>query len=211
MRKKIVIIGAGGLGRIVYDVLSNDLILQGRFILTGFLDTRSDLILPPGMTVPVLGSPLNYQPCEDELFIPAVGNPILREKLIASLTDKGAQFFSYTHQASVAARTSIGEGSFFTPGSVISTDCRIGEFTYLDTYSILGHDVEIGRCCMIGAMSFLSGGVHVGNHVTIHPRATLAKGVKIGNGATIGIGSVVVKDVPDGVTVFGNPARIIYS
>ena len=60
-------------------------------------------------------------------------------------------------------------------------------------------------------MSFLAGGVKVGNGVSIHPRATIAKGVKIGDGATIGIGSVVLKDVPAGASVFGNPARIIYA
>ena len=74
MRKKLLIVGAGGLGRIVYDVLLNDVALQQEIELCGFLDTRRDVVLPAELTVPVLGSPLDYQPADAELFIPAVGN-----------------------------------------------------------------------------------------------------------------------------------------
>jgi sugar O-acyltransferase (sialic acid O-acetyltransferase NeuD family) len=209
MRKRLVIIGAGGLGRIVYDVMSKDATLRDEIELAGFLDTRADVAMPDGLDCPVLGSPLDYQVRSGDIFIPAVGDPNLRAKLVTPLLEQGAEFYSYTRAASIAGRVEIGRGTFLTPGAVISTDCRIGEFGYADTYTIVGHDVEIGAHCMIGAMTFIAGGVRVGDRVAINPRATIAKGVKIGDGATIGIGSVVVKDVPAGVTVFGNPARTI--
>jgi sugar O-acyltransferase (sialic acid O-acetyltransferase NeuD family) len=211
MRKNLVIVGAGGLGRIVHDVLSSDAEFAEEFVLHGFLDTRTDLTLPADMGCAVLGSPLEYQPHPDEIFLPAVGDPKWRRDLLAPLILRGASFYSYIRQAHVGARTKVGVGVFLTPGAVLSTDCAIGDFTYVDTYVILGHDVRVGEHCMIGAMSFLAGGVQVEDGVAIHPRATIAKGVKLGQGATIGIGSVVVKDVPADVTVFGNPARIIYS
>lgn len=210
-KKKLIIIGAGGLGRIVYDVLSNDVATQPHFNLHGFLDTRTDTILPSELMIAILGNPLTYQPQADELFIPAVGDPRWRCDLVTPLADKGADFYSHTRQASIGARTTIGRGTFLTPGAVVSTDCIIGDFNYLDTYVVIGHDVELGAHCMVGAMSFLAGGVRIGNGVAIHPRATIAKGVSIGDGSIIGIGAVVVKDVPANVTVFGNPARIIYS
>ncbi len=209
MLKKLVIVGAGGLGRIVHDVLSNDTLHD--YKLAGFLDTRPRSEFPAEIGLQVLGSPLDYSPHEDEVFIPAIGDPRWRRDLTAPLVAKGAQFASYSERASVGARTHIGTGSFLTPGAVVSTDCDIGAFCYLDTYVIVGHDVELGEHCMVGAMSFLAGGVRVGQGVAIHPRATIAKGVRIGDGAIIGIGSVVVRDVPPHVTVFGNPARIIYS
>lgn len=209
MRKRLIIVGAGGLGRIVYDVLSSDASLLEEFELAGFLDTRADLKLPETLDRPVLGNPLDFRVGADDLFIPAVGDPKLRKQLVAPLEDQGASFFSYTNRASVAGRARIGHGTFLTPGAVVSTDCSIGAFGYIDTYTILGHDVDVGEHSMIGAMTFIAGGVRIGNGVAINPRATIAKGVKIGDGATIGIGSVVVKDVPPGVTVFGNPARTI--
>lgn len=210
-RKKLIIVGAGGLGRIVHDVLSRDSEVTHEYTLAGFLDTRADLSLPGDLRSSVLGSPLSYQPRADDVFIPAVGDPKWRQKLLAPLIQQGAVFYSYTRQASIAARARIGRGVFLTPGVVVSTDCVIGDYSYIDTYVILGHDVQVGSNCMVGAMSFLAGGVCVEDGVAIHPRSTIAKGLVVGQGSTIGIGSVVVKDVPAQVTVFGNPARTIYA
>lgn len=210
MRKKLIIVGAGGLGRVMYNVLVHDVAFCECFELSGFLDTRTDITLPSDIPIQVLGSPLDHVVQAGEVFIPAVGNPDWRKRLMAPLLEQGAEFISYAERASVGARTQIGRGVFLTPGAVVSVDCDIGAYTYIDTYVIIGHDVEIGEHSMIGAMGFLAGGVKVGRAVSIHPRATIAKNVRIGEGATIGIGSVVVKDVPPGVTVFGNPARVIY-
>jgi len=210
-RQKLIIVGAGGLGRIVHDVLARDPLVANAYQLAGFLDTRTELQLPAALHAKVLASPLTHQPRADEVFIPAIGDPALRRQLLAPLIDKGAAFYSYTHQASVAARARIGQGVFLTPGAVISTDCVIGDYSYIDTYVIVGHDTHIGSCCMVGAMGFLAGGVRVEDGVALHPRATIAKGVTLGAGCVVGIGSVVVKSVAPGVTVFGNPARVIYS
>lgn len=209
-RKKLIIVGAGGLGRIVHDVLSRDDEITQKFVLPGFLDTRVDMDLPSGMDVAILGNPLTYQAQSDDVFIPAVGDPKWRKKLLTPLINQGVSFFSYTRQASIAARADIGQGVFLTPGAVISTDCKIGDFTYVDTYVIIGHDAKIGAHCMIGAMSFLAGGVHVEDGVALHPRVTIAKSIVLGEGCTVGIGSVVVKSVAPSVTVFGNPARVIF-
>jgi acetyltransferase-like isoleucine patch superfamily enzyme len=55
---------------------------------------------------------------------------------------------------------------------------------------------------------FVGGRVEIGDDVVIHPHATILPGVKIGDGAVIGAGSVVIKDVPPGVTMMGNPAKV---
>lgn len=210
-RKKLIIVGAGGLGRIVHDVLSRDTEVMREYDLAGFLDTRTDPGLPADLQTSVLGCPLTHQAQPNEVFIPAIGDPGWRKKLLAPLIEQGAAFYSYTRQASVAARARIGKGVFLTPGVVISTDCEVGDYSYVDTYVVIGHDTHIGAYCMVGAMSFLAGGVRIHDCVAIHPRATIAKGVDLGTACTVGIGSVVVKNIPQKVTVFGNPARVIYS
>lgn len=211
MKKKLVIVGAGGLGRIVYDVLCSDQVVLENYFLAGFLDTRHPSDLPSDLPGHVLGNPLDYHPNCDEVFISAVGDPLLRQKLLAPLIAKNAQFYSYTHRSSVASRTQIGQGVFLTPGSVLSTDCSIGDHTYIDTLVVIGHDTHIGANCMIGAMSFIAGNVIVHDEVAIHPRSTIAKEIILEKGCTIGIGSVVIKNVSSKSTVFGNPARNIFA
>ncbi|MFT0516845.1 acetyltransferase [Pseudomonas faucium] len=211
MRTQLIIVGAGGLGRVVYNVLINDRAFCERHEIAGFLDTRADIVLPEDISAPLLGSPLTYEVRPGDVFLPAVGDPGWRERLLAPLLEQGAKLLAYTDQAFVGARTRIGAGSFLTPGAVVSVDSDIGQCVYIDTYVVLGHDVTIGDHAMIGAMTFLAGGVKVGRGACIHPRATIAKDVCVGDGATVGIGSVVVNDVPAGVTVFGNPARVIFT
>lgn len=211
MRKPLIIVGAGGLGRVVYDVLVNDPAFCERYTLAGFLDTRPGVRLPEDIALPVLGSPLKHVVQAGQVFIPAVGDPTWRERLLAPLLEQGAELASYCQGAFIGARTRIGAGSFLTPGAVLSVDSVIGRCAYIDTQTVLGHDVTLGDHVMLGAGVFLAGGVTVGQGASIHPRAIIAKDVHIGDGATVGIGSVVVNDVPAGVTVFGNPARVIFS
>jgi sugar O-acyltransferase (sialic acid O-acetyltransferase NeuD family) len=210
MRKKLMLVGAGGLGRTVHAALIEDPAFAEQYELYGFLDTRAELVLPPQIQTPVVGCPLSHVVQEDEVFMVAVGLPEWRRQLIAPLQAQGARFISATRGSCVGPRSQVGNGSFLAYGALVSVDCELGEFSYLDTYVIVGHDVVMGDHCTLGAMCFVAGGVRIGHGVSIHPRATIGKGVRIGDGATVGIGAVVVNDVAPGVTVFGNPARAIF-
>jgi acetyltransferase-like isoleucine patch superfamily enzyme len=55
---------------------------------------------------------------------------------------------------------------------------------------------------------FVGGRAQIGSDVIIHPHATILPGKKIGDGAVIGAGAVVMSDVPPGVTMIGNPAKV---
>ena len=200
--KDLIIVGAGGLGRILCDSFT-----QQGITISGFLDTRVEIIGKDYSGHKVLGSPLNFFNSNFQ-YISAVGDPRLKYQLLNYLEKCQAHFYS-SHYNTIGENITLDYGCFVTPGASISHNVTIGKHVYIDTSVIVGHDVLIDDYCTIGAMVFIAGGVKIGPQVAIHPKATIAKGVKIGARAVIGIGSVVLWDVPEGKTVFGNPARVV--
>ncbi len=53
------------------------------------------------------------------------------------------------------------------------------------------------------------GGCVIGENVWIGPGAIINKKIKVGDNALVSVGAVVIRDVPAGTTVIGNPARVI--
>jgi UDP-3-O-[3-hydroxymyristoyl] glucosamine N-acyltransferase len=96
----------------------------------------------------------------------------------------------------------------------LTTVCRgtlgntvIEDHAKVDDHVHVAHNVHIGIGAMVVACAELSGGVVLGRGSWIGPNSTVIQQKRIGAGALVGIGSNVLKDVPDGVTVAGNPAR----
>lgn len=85
----------------------------------------------------------------------------------------------------------------------------IGEGTKIDNLVHIGHNAIIGKHCLIVAGSVIGGSCILGDNVFVGQNATIKDHVKVGSNVIIGCGANVVKDVPDNVTVAGNPAIIL--
>ena len=87
---------------------------------------------------------------------------------------------------------------------------RIGRGSKIDNLVQIGHNVDIGKNCIIVGQVGISGSTRVGNDTILAGQVGLVGHIKIGNRVVIGAQSGVTKDVPDGTTIFGCPAREIH-
>lgn len=207
--KRVVILGAGGLGRQALAQLQVDHSHGIDWVIAGFLDERGPAVVPEALYYPWLGYPETFLPQADHIFVAAVGDPQSREKQVRPLLAKGAQFISVRTSTRLGARTLYG-ATFFGYDVNCGVDCRIGSYGFIDQETILGHDVVIGDFVHIGPRCLLAGNVQVGDGAVINSGAMVAQRVTIGENAVVGMGAVVFKDVPAGATVAGNPARPIF-
>jgi UDP-3-O-[3-hydroxymyristoyl] glucosamine N-acyltransferase len=87
-------------------------------------------------------------------------------------------------------------------------DTVIGDSTLIDNLSHIAHAVKIGNNARIAGAT-IPGRVVIGDGAWIGPSSVVINGASIGEGARVNIGAVVLRDVPAGVSVFGNPARVM--
>jgi len=107
----------------------------------------------------------------------------------------------------IAEGASVGPGAVIRDFAHVSTGCRIGRGLALNVGGNVMHDCRIGNFVTIAPNAVLLGGVKVGSGSYIGANATVLPGVTVGTDCVVGAGAVVVRDVPDGATVKGNPAR----
>lgn len=139
-------------------------------------------------------------------MIISIGSNCMR-RLIAERCD--VDYTKAVHpKAIVSSTVSIGAGTVVMQGAVIQSDARIGIHCIVNTGASVDHECRIGDFVHISPHATLCGNVQVGEGAWIGAGTTVIPGIKIGKWATIGAGAVVIRDIPDGATAYGNPARI---
>lgn len=204
--KKLAILGASGHGKVAADCAG----LCG-WQEVAFFDDAWPQLQQNGHW-PVQGDTdfLLHALTQFDGVLVAIGSNRIRQQKLKQLRDAGAALITLIHPAAaVSAFASVGAGTVVFAGAVVNVDARIGEGVIINTCASVDHDCVVGDAVHISPGAHLAGAVSVGDRSWVGLGAAVRQLVQIGSDAVVGAGAVIVKDVSSGVTVAGNPARVL--
>lgn len=210
--KHLLIVGARGWGREVYDIAKRSLSYSnGDYDIKGFLDSKSDAFEGlRGDYPPILCAPEDYVVEADDVFIIAMGDNQWRRHYADIIESKGGKFISIiSGKVLMNSTVEIGEGSIVTGYTSVSDNVTIGKHVIIHGFCTLGHDAVVKDYATLLSYVFLGGYVEVGEGSTMNPKSMIIPHKKIGKNVVVGASSVVIRNIKDGIHVLGNPAKKI--
>lgn len=207
---RVLILGAGGHAQVVADILWQMHQHDETVWPVGYLDDNAALWGQERVELPVLGGLLQVSEVEHDALVAAIGDNTTRSRLFVHWTGHGETFFTARHpQTVIATGAPVGPGSMICAGVVINTGSVIGSNVILNTGCTVDHHNHIGDHVHIAPGVHLGGDVRIGSGTLVGIGATVIPQRSVGAWSAIGAGSVVTKNVADGVMAAGNPARVI--
>ena len=184
---RLIIIGAGGHGKVIADNA-----LKNGYTDICFVD---DNATGECMGLPIVGV------CNDLVrlndgetdFVIGVGTNKTRKK-IAEKYD--IHWITLVHpSAQLAINVSIGKGTVIMAGAVIIVFATIGEHCIINTCAVVEHDNVIENYAHISPNVSLGGTVHIGELTHIGIGATVSNNINVCDNCIVGAGAVVVRDI----------------
>lgn len=201
MYNRLVIIGAGGHGKVIADIA-----LKIGYTNIVFADDNANGFC---MDFPIICTSSNIEQLNDGQtdFIIAVGNNNTRKKIAKK---HRVNWVTLIHpSAQIGTNVKIGLGTVVMACAVINSCAIVGDHCIINTCAVIEHDDIIGNYAHISPKAALGGTVYIGESTHIGIGATVKNNIEICNDCTIGAGAVVVKNITESSTYIGTPARQI--
>ena len=204
--KDLIIIGAGGFGKEALVIAQEMNKNNPQWNILGFLDDTKPINTEIFRGFRTIGTIKDWEPSNNQYFSIGISNPQAKETIYNLFKNKGAQF-----------------ATLVLPTAFIPTETILGECCLIG-HAWFGVDVILGNCvtvmssmideATIGDFATTTGfsniaGAILGKRVFVGSQAVILNGKTIGDDAKIGAGSIVIRNVKPGTTVFGNPAKEI--
>ncbi len=205
----LFIYGRNGAGIEVYDLVKRNSKINNRYSKIYFIDDfigEQDYYATK--TMPFSSCP-KYIGEEDAEFIIAVGEPAARKLLYEKVKQAGYSLTTLIDETAIVSNTAkISEGCIINAYAIVSSEVDMKENCMVMFQSIIGHHAVIENNSVICPKATVGGHSIVGRQAFLGLGSSMIQWAKIGNEAIVGLGSVVFRDVEDGATVVGNPARV---
>jgi sugar O-acyltransferase (sialic acid O-acetyltransferase NeuD family) len=215
VRRSVVVIGGGGHGREVLDVIDAHN-AAGRLERLDVLGVVDDNPSEPTCArlkqrgVPLLGSLRQWLAEADTRvgYVIGIGDGATRRSIDRTMTRAGLEAVPLVHPASTAGfGVSLAPGAVVFAGAVLATNIQLGRHTHVHRCATVGHDCSLGDFVTVNPSAGVSGDCVVEDDVMIGVGAAVLQGLTVGRGATVGASACVVRDVGATLVVKGVPAR----
>jgi sugar O-acyltransferase (sialic acid O-acetyltransferase NeuD family) len=206
----LVILGAGGMGQEVADIVRAVGSDGTRYTLVGFLDDDSAQHGREVLGLPVLGDHRWFSSHRAALVM-GVGAPAARRRAWSAAHSAGAvEAPVFVHPtASMGSGVELGAGTIVGAHATMTVDVIVGRFGIVNIGATVSHNARLGDFATVAPGAHLAGGVHVGEGADVGIGASVTQGISIGAWAIVGAGTVVIGDVAPDTTVVGRPARVV--
>ncbi len=207
--RDLVIVGAGGHGRELLDVVEAINALEPTWHVLGFLDDGTPdakRLARRGMRL--LG-PADRLAELDAAYVVGVGDNDVRRRIDALATEHGREAATLVHPlSSIGGDVELAPGVVVTAGARITTNVRLGRHTHLNINAVVSHDARLGDYVTLSPGALVNGTVTLADEVMLGTGAIVLPGVSVGRGTWVAAGAVVLDDLPEGVVAVGVPARV---
>lgn len=202
MKRRLVIIGAAGHGKVVADAA----LKMDKYSDIIFLDDNNELTECNGFSVMGKSSEIVHYVKDADVFV-AVGDAEIRQKIQEQVHKMNAFIATVVHpQAVIGKNVTIGCGTAVMAGAVINSGSIVGEGCIINTCSSVDHDCRIADYVHIAVGAHLAGNVEVGSRTWIGAGVTVSNNVSICCNCMVGAGAVVVRRIREPGIYVGIPA-----
>lgn len=210
-RRDLVILGAGGVGRQVAQIVADINSVSATWNLIGYLDDDASEMNDDVAGVPILGDLGWLRSRGNVHVVVAIGRSRSRFRVYRRLERMQHQKIATLIHPSVwlPGRATIGTASIVYAGTMLDPDIVIGEGCIVNKGCTIGHDTDVGNYASLAPGVNLGGAVRIGCGCYFGIGSATIQGLSIGRWSVIGAGAVVIRDLPANVTAVGVPAEVI--
>ncbi len=204
MKKNLVIIGAGGYAKSVVDSVDTT-----KYTIAGFIDEFSDKGEHLGF--PILSKSLDeLEGKESYVYFIAIGNNLRRKRWYDILSEKGYEMINVIDPSAIVSQYAhLGIGCFVGKMAIVNSKAFVGNDCIINSKALVEHGCHVSDHANISTNSVINGDVVIGEGSFIGSCSVTIGQLSVGNWSTVGAGAVVIRNVGDGVTVAGVPAKKI--